>query len=205
VGFVGKSGGGKTTTIDMFMGLIQPEEGKVKIDGIDLNDIDKYAWKNLIAYLPQDSYLFKGTLRDNLMLGTSPASDQVIWYALKKSGCDDFIQALPDKLESQVKSGGKNFSGGERQRLSIARAILRGSRILIMDEPSSSLDKKTEKELKNTIRDLGREMLIIIVTHSLDLVEGLEKVFLINNGGCLWEGSYSDLRNETILMEVFAR
>ena len=205
VALVGKSGGGKTTTIDMLMGLIRPEEGKIKIDGTDLNDIDRDAWKNMLAYLPQDSYLFKGTLWDNLTLGASGISDKAIWRALEKADCDGFVRALPDQLETAVNSGGNNFSGGERQRLSIARAILRGSRILIMDEPSSSLDKKTEKGIKNTVEVLGREKLIIIITHSLDFVDGIEHLYVINAGACLWEGSYAEMEKNKEILGVFAR
>lgn len=205
VALVGKSGGGKTTTIDMLMGLIRPKGGQIKIDGTDLNDIDRDIWKNMLAYLPQDSYLFKGTLRDNLTLGMVKVSDKAMWSALEKAGCDEFIQALPGKLESDVKSGGKNFSGGERQRLSIARAILRGSRILIMDEPSSSLDKNTEQEIKKTVVELGREKLIIIITHSLDFMEGIEHLYVIDAGVCLWKGGYSELEKNKEILDVFAR
>ncbi len=205
IAFVGRSGSGKTTLIDIILGLLQPSEGKIRIDGYDINDIDPAAWRHMLTYVPQSAYLIQGTLRDNLSLGAPKVSDQDIWVALEKVGLMTLVKSLSHGLDIEVKAGGTNFSGGERQKLSMARALLRGSQILILDEPSASLDKKSEFEIKATINSLSGELLVIAVTHSLEFIEGLENVYLIKQGRSVWRGPAIDLKTNSHFTEMLKK
>ncbi len=204
VALVGRSGSGKTTIIDMLLGLIHPQQGRITIDGVPADTVDQTAWRKMLTYVPQNAYLFQGTLRDNLTLGVDAATDDEIWAALGRANCADLIRRIPGQLDMPVTSGGGNFSGGERQKLSIARAILRGSRVLIMDEPSASLDKNSEQEIRKTIQAVSSDMLVIVITHSPNFVEGIDRIFLISAGQCVWRGGYDELHANARLWADFA-
>lgn len=202
---IGPSGSGKTTFIDLLLNLLIPSKGKIKVGNKSLDEIDKKTWQKLITHLPQNNYLFQGTVRENLCFGVNRnVSDEIIWRALKKVNCYKIIKDLPLQLDNTIRSSGDNFSGGERQRLSIARALLRGSKILILDEPSSNLDQKNEKEISKIIKFLKKDLLIIVVTHSLSFIKGMEDVVILKDGELIDRLSYNDLlKNKQYLSMIF--
>ena len=184
--FAGPSGGGKTTMVDILLGLLQPEKGgRVLIDGNELGNLDERWWRRSLAYVPQDAFILSGTLRNYLSFGLDDVADHVMWSALERAGAATVVRALPQALETDVRSGGANFSGGERQRLSIARALTRDTRLLVLDEPSSGLDVKTEQALFDSLRVLSMDMLVIVVTHSTDKIHATDRVCWFSDGKVL--------------------
>ncbi len=181
--FAGPSGSGKTTMVDILLGLLRPKEGgRVLIDGEDLAGLDKTRWRRLVAYVPQDAYILSGTLRDYLSFGLDEVDDQRIWEALERAGAAAFVHALRGGLDTDVQPGGADFSGGERQRLSIARALTRDVRLLILDEPSSALDTETERALFQSLRELSTDMLIVVVTHSTEAIRDTDHMYRFSLG-----------------------
>lgn len=200
--FIGRSGSGKTTLVDIVSALIQPDSGQIRIDGIDLKQIPRSSLSQILSYVPQQAYLFKGTLRENLTLGNDAVSEQEIWEALEAADCANLIRLLPDQLDTQVSSGGANFSGGERHRLALARALLRKSRILILDEPAASLDKETERAIFKSLQKLGEGVLVIVITHSQESIQGMEHIYLIHEGKCIWQGTHFDFSQKEKLVNI---
>lgn len=182
--FTGPSGSGKTTIVDIILGLLKPESrGRVSVDGRDLNEIDETSWRKCVAYVPQDVYILSGTLREYLTFGSVDVSDGWIWEALERAGASAFVRAAPLGLDTVVGSGGVDFSGGERQRLSVSRALVRDAKLLVLDEPSSSLDKETERTLFDSLRTLSRDILILVVTHSTSMIRATDRVYRLSHDG----------------------
>jgi ABC-type multidrug transport system fused ATPase/permease subunit len=205
VGLIGKSGSGKTTLIDILLGLMTPNTGEIYIDDQNMNAISKKEWQNMVTYVPQNSYLIQGTLKDNLLLGVhSNPTDVEIHNALEQANCAKIVARLEQGLDTFIHSGGLNFSGGERQRLCIARGLLRNSRIFVMDEPSASLDKNSELDLKDALHNIANDKLIIIVTHSTGLIEDFETIFIMDDGKCIWNGTHNQLMNQTDMLSLLS-
>ena len=184
--FAGPSGSGKTTMVDILLGLLRPNEGgRVLIDRQDLEGSDETRWRRLVAYVPQDAYILSGTLRDYLGFGLNEVDDDRMWQALHRAGADTVVRALPQGLITEVRPGGVDFSGGERQRMSIARALTRDAKVLILDEPSSALDSGTEQALFRSLRVLSADMLIVVVTHSVDAIRDTDCVYQFHRGKVL--------------------
>ena len=148
VGFIGKSGGGKTTLADILIGLLKPENGRVLIDGIDIERCQKNIG-TLIGYIPQAIYLTDDSIRNNIAFGIKEdyIDDEMIWDALKKAQLDEFVRTLPNGLDTEVGERGTKLSGGQRQRIGIARALYRDPDVLVLDEATSALDNDTEAEV----------------------------------------------------------
>ena len=176
--FVGPSGSGKTTLVDIILGLLKPGPGgHVSVDGRDLDELDETSWRESVAYVPQEVYILSGTLREYLTFGDTDMDDDRIWEALDRAGASAFVRTVPLGLDTAVRSGGSSdFSGGERQRLSIARALVRDAKLLVLDEPSSALDETTEYTLFKSLRALSQDMLILVVTHSTRTVQETDRV-----------------------------
>ena len=184
--FAGPSGSGKTTMVDILLGLLKPNEGgRVLIDRQDLDGSDATRWRRLVAYVPQDAYILSGTLRDYLGFGLNDVHEDRMWQALDRAGAETVVRALPQGLNTEVRPGGVDFSGGERQRLSIARALTRDAKVLILDEPSSALDSGTEQALFRSLRVLSAEMMIVVVTHSVDAIRDTDRVCRFSRGKVL--------------------
>ncbi|MDC5850458.1 ABC transporter ATP-binding protein/permease [Vibrio europaeus] len=191
--FVGASGSGKTTLVDVIVGLNELDNADaLLIDGKRLNTIGRHNWANSIAYVPQDAYLLAGTLRDYLTFGNQSSSEEEIWEALENVGIAQKVRSLPGGLETLVDSKGTSFSGGERQRLSIARALVRNVKAIFLDEPSSGLDKDTEQVLFNSLIALSKDLLVVVVTHSQEVIKNMDDIYLFEQGEVVWNGSYSD-------------
>ncbi len=181
--FIGPSGAGKTTIVDLVTGLYLPQEGEIRIDGAPLQELDLHAWRSMIGYVPQELILLTGTVRDNLTLGTE-ADDAALREALELAGAAGFVAELPAGLDTDLGERGLKLSGGQRQRLSLARALVRRPKLLILDEVTSALDPETERRLVGQIGGLaGRGgMTIIAITHTTAWLSAADQVLRLEGG-----------------------
>ncbi|ASK64449.1 ABC transporter [Virgibacillus phasianinus] len=184
VAFIGESGAGKTTLVDIILGLFRPESGSVLVDGKNLHE-QKSIWQQKIGYIPQAIFLSDDTIRGNVAFGINDnqIADEEVWRALEQAQMKEFVEALPERLETTVGERGVRLSGGQRQRIGIARSLYHNPEILFMDEATSALDNETEKEIMKAIDGLKGEKTLIIIAHRLSTIENCDIVFEINNGG----------------------
>ncbi len=189
-GVIGKSGSGKTTLIDLILGLLDPKKGSIKIDNIDLKDV-KREWQKSIGYVSQDIFLSDETLKENIALGENEneINQENLNYAIKLSKINEFVDDLPDGIETNIGTRGIKLSGGQRQRIGIARALYRRPKILVLDEATSSLDIETEKEVINSIENLQGKITIIIISHRLSALQSSDKIIELKKGEIIYEGS----------------
>ena len=162
--FTGPSGSGKTTILDLISKLIEPSEGKIMVDDQDLSKINTASWLNKIAYISQNTFVLNDSIKNNIKFFDNSISEEKIQQAISDSGLDQFIKQLPSGLNTVVGQNGVNISGGEKQRLTIARALVRGAKVLILDEATNNLDPTTEQDIVNTIKKLNN-VTVIIVDH----------------------------------------
>jgi len=190
--FIGPSGAGKTTIIDLVTALYRTDAGQILVDGTPLENLNLYAWRSMIGYVPQDLILLSGTVRDNITLGAK-VDDEALHEALRLAGAADFIAELPDGLDTDLGERGLKLSGGQRQRLSLARALVRKPRLLILDEVTSALDPRTERRLVEQIGALAGKagMTIIAITHTTAWLAAADKVLHLQ-GGQITEGVPED-------------
>jgi ATP-binding cassette, subfamily B, bacterial PglK len=183
VAFIGESGAGKTTIVDIILGLFEPNQGQITVDGINLNE-QKQIWQQKIGYIPQTIYLSDDTIKGNIAFGVEEKQidDDQVWRALEQAKLKEFVETLPEKLETTVGERGVRLSGGQRQRIGIARALYHNPEILFMDEATSALDNNTEKEIMKAINGLRGEKTLIIIAHRLSTIEDCDIVFKINKG-----------------------
>lgn len=183
VAFIGESGAGKTTLIDIILGLFRPVKGYVLVDGMDLEE-QKSLWQQKIGYIPQSIYLSDDSIRGNVAFGLDhdQIDDKAVWHALEQARLKEFVESLPDKLATTVGERGVRLSGGQRQRIGIARALYHNPEILFMDEATSSLDNGTEKGIMEAVDGLKGKKTLIIIAHRLSTIENCDIVFKINNG-----------------------
>lgn len=193
---VGPSGSGKSTLADVLTGLLSPSEGNVFIDGQPLSASNLVAWRKRISYVPQETFLFHDTVRANLNWASPDATDQELIQALKMSAAYDFVMGLPSGLDTIVGERGVLVSGGERQRLSLARALLRKPSLLVLDEATSSLDSENELRIQHAIERLHRQTTIVIITHRLSTIRHADVIHVLENGGVVESGSWSELVNK---------
>lgn len=194
--FVGKSGAGKSTLIDILMGLNKPQKGHVLIDSIPLTSETLLAWRNSISYVPQEPFLFNTSVRENLSLVKSDATEEQIWEALDFSSAAEFVRKLPQGLDTLIGDRGIKLSGGERQRLVLARAILRKPSILVLDEATSSLDTENEAKIKEAIEKLKGKMTIIVIAHRLSTIRNADQVIVLDQGNIAQQGDFTQLARE---------
>jgi ATP-binding cassette subfamily C protein len=179
---LGGSGAGKTTLADLLVGLVQPQEGQILIDDTPLEELKLHAWRRSIGYVPQDVFLFNGTIRDNITMGDDIYLDDEIADAAYRAGAEDFISRLSRGLDAQVGERGVTLSGGERQRICIARALVRRPQLLILDEATSALDSRTEQEIAQTVRSLTPQVTVVSITHRPALANIADVVIHIEDG-----------------------
>ncbi len=188
VGIIGKNGSGKTTIEKMILGLYQPTEGSILIDGIDINQIDPVDLRKNIGYIPQDIVLFNGTVKENIVYRYPAIDDASILRAAKISGTDDFVNAHPLGFDMPVYERGDGISGGQRQSIAIARAFLLDSPIMILDEPTNSLDNTTEAKIKKLLIKNIKNKTIILVTHKSSLLSLVDRLIVMDNGRVVLDG-----------------
>lgn len=190
VGFIGSSGAGKSTLIDLMLGLLTPDCGQVLVDNIDIRT-DMRGWQNQIGYVPQDIYLTDDTIRRNVALGLpeDQIDDQAVRAAIKSAQLNDFVDQLPDGLNTVVGERGVRLSGGQCQRIGIARALYRDPPVLVLDEASSSLDTSTEKAVMESVNALRHSKTILIIAHRLSTVSNCDVLYRIEHGRAVLEVS----------------
>jgi ATP-binding cassette subfamily B protein len=198
VAFVGPSGAGKSTLVKLLVGLYQAQEGQILVNGIDTNQIDMTDLRNQISFVTQDTQLFAGTIRENLAFVAPNATEKDMLLALTKASCTNILDKGGNGLATLIGEGGLKLSGGEKQRLSIARALLRHPHLLIFDEATSSLDSLTEESITDTIRQLSaeREQITIMIAHRLSTIIHATKIYVLEKGQVIEEGNHQSLLEE---------
>lgn len=205
VGFVGSSGAGKTTIIDILLGLISPYKGDVFIDDTPLDTENTRKWQNIVGYIPQSIFLSDVSIKGNIAFGLKPdeISDDRVLESLKAAQLYDFVMALPDGVNTLIGEGGVKLSGGQRQRIGIARALYTRPEVLIMDEATASLDNRTEKAFSSSIKHLSGQKTIVIVAHRLTTVKNCDIIYVIKEGQLVSSGTYDDLeKNDPHFQEL---
>jgi ABC-type multidrug transport system fused ATPase/permease subunit len=209
---VGPSGGGKTTLADLLIGLLQPQEGEILVDGAPLASLDLRAWRRGMGYVAQESFLFNDTIRANLTMevggevtGSDAAAngegepaetgdaDARLFAALAAAGLEGFVRGLPRGLDTVVGERGVRLSGGERQRLALARALIRRPRLLILDEATSALDYESEALIRDALGRLKGEMTVVMITHRLYLARDADRVHVMEEGRLVESGTWDEL------------
>ncbi|HVN80948.1 MAG TPA: ABC transporter ATP-binding protein [Terriglobia bacterium] len=195
VALVGPSGAGKTTLVKLLVGLYRPHSGKVLLGGIPMEDLDLDQARERIGFVTQDTQLFSGTIRENLLFVNPKASDAECLEVLEKSACRSLMARAEKGLDTIIGENGVKVSGGEKQRLSIARALLRRPSLLVFDEATSSLDSLTEEEITETIREvsMSREMITILIAHRLSTVLHADRIYVLEKGRIVESGRHEDL------------
>lgn len=196
VGFVGGSGAGKTTTVDIILGLLSSDQGELLVDGRVVDEKCLRAWQNNIGYVPQHIYLTDDSISANIAYGIPDEEIEIesVKRAAKTANLHEFIETeLPDGYETQAGERGVKFSGGQRQRIGIARALYHDPDILILDEATSALDNVTEKVVMDAVRELGHKKTIILVAHRLSTVQSCDRIFYFENGKVTASGTYEEL------------
>ena len=195
IAFVGPSGSGKTSLVKLLVGLYEPTAGTIKYNGIAYNDIDKEELRQQIGFVTQDTQLFSGTIRENLLFVNPSASDQECLDALHKAQCQNLLDRGGQGLDTVIGEGGVKVSGGEKQRLSIARALLRKPKVLIFDEATSALDSITEEEIGKTIKDVSQTSahITIMIAHRLSTIMHADRIYVLEKGTLSESGTHDEL------------
>lgn len=196
IAFVGESGSGKTTLANLLVRLYEQEKGSIKLDSIDIREFSIKQIRDNISYISQNTFLFSGTIRENLLFGNSDVSDDDISQVCKICELEEYINSLPLKFNTRIEENGKNLSGGQKQRLAIARALLKKPEILIMDEATSNLDYVTERSIEKTINNFSKNMTTIIIAHRLSTIKDCDKILVLRNGQIVETGNHRDLLNQ---------
>jgi ATP-binding cassette subfamily B protein len=196
--FVGPSGSGKTTLVKMLVGLYNPAEGTIFYNEKNANDIDLTELRHQLGFVTQDAQLFSGTIKDNLLFVKPSATDDEINDVLQKAACQNLLSRAENGIYTTIGEGGIKVSGGEKQRLSIARALLRNPKLLIFDEATSALDSITEEEITQTIRDISskQDQITVLIAHRLSTIMHADKIFVLEQGRIIEQGKHEELVNE---------
>lgn len=198
IAFVGPSGSGKTTLMKLLVGLYRPQHGKILYNALDENEINFDDLRKQIGFVTQDTQLFSGTIKENLTFVYPGATETDVYDALNKAACQNLLERAEKGLETTIGEGGLKLSGGEKQRLSIARALLRKPNLLLFDEATSALDSLTEEEITDTIRDISREgnQITILIAHRLSTIMHADRIFVLEKGDVVETGSHESLLEE---------
>lgn len=193
IAFVGSSGAGKTTILNMVIGFIKANCGTILIDDMDLNTLNLQSYRSHIAVVPQQSILFSGSIRENITYGMDDIPEELLNKIIKAANLDELVASLPEGLDTMITEHGSNLSGGQRQRISIARAFIRDPKILILDEATSALDTISEKKIQEAIHNLVQDRTTLIVAHRLSTIRDADKIAVVGNGGLIEFGTYEEL------------
>ncbi|MCC5848064.1 MAG: ABC transporter ATP-binding protein [Verrucomicrobia bacterium] len=195
VAVVGPSGGGKSTLLRLTIGFRRPSSGKIFLDGKDMEEIDMRSWRRFISVVPQESVLFEGSIRDNILFGVEEIDESRFQEILDAANVREFVDRLPAGLDTRIGESGARLSGGQRQRLAIARALVRDPRVIILDEPTSALDVMSEKLVQEAIERLVKNRTTLIVAHRLSTIRNADRVVVMENGRIVESGKYDELAN----------
>ena len=203
IGLVGRSGSGKTTVTKLLQGLYDVRQGVIRIDGVDIRELDKAHLRRNLGVVLQENYFFSGTVRENISLPKQNASLGEIIYAAQLAGADEFIQKLSRGYDTMLEENASNLSGGQRQRLAIARALLTNPPILIFDEATSALDPESEEVIRRNLRAIARGRTVIIVSHRLSIVSHADKIVVIDGGRIAASGTHGELLEQPGIYREF--
>jgi ABC-type bacteriocin/lantibiotic exporters, contain an N-terminal double-glycine peptidase domain len=181
IAFIGASGAGKTTLSDIILSLLKPQEGAILMDGISIEEL-RERWSQIVGYVPQAVYIVDDTIEHNIAFGENSIDEKQVWQSLKAAQLDDFVEKLPMGIHTIVGERGVKFSGGQRQRLAIARALYRNPEILVLDEATAALDNETEEDVMKAIESLQGYKTMIIVAHRLTTIRNCDRIYEIKNG-----------------------
>ena len=197
VAFVGKSGAGKTTIFNLLCKMYDPQGGNIYMDGIDIDELNKDSIRGNITIISQNPYIFNLSIRDNLRLVKEDLTDEEMIEACKTACLTDFIESLPDKYDTIIGEGGINISGGQKQRLAIARALIQKTKIILFDEATSALDNETQAEIQNAIDNMKGDYTILIIAHRLSTVENSDRILFLDDGKIQASGSKDELMTKS--------
>jgi ATP-binding cassette subfamily B protein len=193
VGLVGFSGAGKTTLIKLLMRYYDVDDGSISIDGVNIKDCSQSSLRNNIALIPQDPILFHRSIKDNIKYGSLGATHDKIVKAAKVANCHEFVMDLPQGYDTLVGERGTKLSGGQCQRIGIARAVLKDAPILILDEATSALDSYTEKLIQNSLDEIMKNRTVLAIAHRLSTLQNLDRIVVLEHGKILEDGTHSAL------------
>lgn len=194
IAIIGGTGSGKSTLINMIPRFYDVETGKILVNGTDIKKVNQVSLRDHIGFVPQKALLFTGTIRSNMQYGNESVTDEEIWKVLEISQAKEFVEKLPDGLETKVEQGGSNFSGGQRQRLSIARALAKQADIYIFDDSFSALDFKTDAALRKALKESITEAIIIIVAQRISTVVDADTILVLDDGVMVGNGTHNELK-----------
>lgn len=199
VAIIGGTGSGKTTLVNLIPRLYDIESGSIQINGTDVSEMTQYNLRELMGFVPQKAVLFSGTIRDNMQYGKPDATDEMIWKALEIAQAKDFVSEMEDGLDSHVEQGGGNFSGGQRQRLAIARALVKTADIYVFDDSFSALDFKTDANLRQALKTNMKESITVLVAQRVSTVMDADMILVLDEGKLVGKGTHEELlaTNET--------
>jgi ATP-binding cassette subfamily C protein CydD len=189
IALVGPTGAGKTTVANVLLRFVDPDQGRVTVDGEPLAEIDPALWRTRVAWVPQQASLFHGTVADNLRLARPDASDDDLVAAATAADAHGFVQDLPDGYATPIGEGGARLSGGERQRLALARAFLKDAPFLILDEPTSHLDRESESLVLEAVSRLMRDRTVLVIAHRPEPVVGADAIVALRSGRVVEDGA----------------
>jgi len=193
IAVIGESGAGKTTFIRLLLRLYAPQEGRILLDGVDIQDIDPDSWKKLISVVSQDTFIFDDTVENNILYAREHASPEELNRAIVNAEAEDFINELPNRGKEQIGERGVKLSGGQRQRISIARAFLRDTPILVLDEATSSLDSITEQKIQKSLENLRENRTLIIIAHRFATIKNADYIIVFDKGNIVETGRHEEL------------
>jgi ATP-binding cassette subfamily C protein LapB len=188
VAVLGRVGSGKSTLLKLTMGLFTPTDGAISVDGIDIRQLDPADLRYGVGYVPQDGILFRGTLRENLMIAQRHVNDSDLMRAAEIAGLDEFIKRHPKGLDMEVGERGDSLSGGQRKAVALARAIVHSPPVLLLDEPTGSMDHSTEAAVVRNLKEYGQGRTMFIVTHRTSLLEMADRILVVDNGKIVADG-----------------
>lgn len=193
IALVGESGAGKSTILNLVIGFNKADSGQLLVDGRDITTINLHSYRKHLAVVPQTSILFSGTIRENITYGMNHVSEEKLNEIIEAANLKEFVDGLPDGLDTQVGEHGGRLSGGQRQRLSIARALIRDPKIIVLDEATSALDSISEAEIQKAIENLTKGRTTFVVAHRLSTIKGADRIAVISGGRCTEIGTYEEL------------